>query len=461
VALLRPTPERLAYAVFAVACIGVAFGLAPFADVANVLPGLSRTDNTRLVIVGLPALALLCGLGLEDLRRRVPEGRLAVGVVTVSAGLLCLPLAWVVADELHLSQLGSAFRVAWGMETPPAELQVVRLSSAVLWFTIGGLALLLLALRVRGRVPGLAFGLLAVALVVVDLFRAGVGFNPAIRRDDAGPPPATGAIAYLQSRAPARYVALGAALPPDLSLSYGLYDARGYDFPIERRYRRLWESEINPALGYFKGYSGPILAPDANPRALRALSMFGVTDVLVGPEAPPLQTPGLVPAYRGPDAVVYSNRGALPRAFVVAGQRNVDSEDAALAAIIDPAFDARRTVIREGSGQNRAPRRPPGRARVLEYAPDKVTIAATSSQPATVVLSDIWFPGWEAKVDGEEADVTRVNYLFRGVEIAPGAHRVELSYEPNVWRFSWTISAVAGFGLVVVLIVATYRRRSG
>jgi Bacterial membrane protein YfhO len=295
---------------------------------------------------------------------------------------------------------------------------------------------------------------------VFDLFRAGMGFNPAIERDHATPP-ATGAIRYLQSRAPARYVALGEALPPNLSLTYGLYDARGFDVPIERRYRRLWGSEINPALEYFKGYSGPILVPDANPTAVRALSMFGVTDILVGPETPPLQTPGLVPVYRGPDAVVYSNRGAFPRAFVVAGQRTVESGEAALAAIRDPEFDARRTVIREDAGQNRASRRPPGEARVLEYEPDEVTLAATSSRPATVMLSDVWFPGWEATVDGHEAEVTRVNYLFRGVEIGPGAHRVELSYEPIVWRFSWMLSAVAGLGLVVALIVAITRRRLG
>jgi hypothetical protein len=108
-ALLRPTVERVACAVFAVACVAVAFGAFPFVDVANVLPGLSRTDNTRLIIVGLPALALLAGWGLDDLREAVPDRRRARALLTIGGVLLCLPLIWGFG-QASLSDLRPALR---------------------------------------------------------------------------------------------------------------------------------------------------------------------------------------------------------------------------------------------------------------------------------------------------------------------------------------------------------------
>jgi hypothetical protein len=457
-ASLRPTLERVACAAFAFACVAVAFGATPFADLANVLPGLSRTDNTRLIIVALPALALLAGWGLDDLRAATPDRRRANAVLIMAGVLLCLPMIWLFSGQPSLSDLELALRVAWGMATAPNSIDVVRLASLILWLTIAGAALLLIGLRVRRRLPAAAFTVLAIALVIVDLFRLGMGFNPATPRDRVTQP-TTGAIRYLESRRPARYAAVGGALPGNLALRYRLYDARGYEFPIERRYRRVWGAMVNPAQDYFAGHSGPMFVPDANPETIRGLSFFGVADILVDPSSPPLRSKGLTPAYRGADATVYANRRALARTFVVAGQRFVDGEDAEFEAVVTPAFDARRTAIREGSGRTVPPGPPPGRARLLDYAPDRVVIAASASRPATVVLTDLWFPGWKATVDGAQADISRVDYLFRGVRVGPGAHRIVFSYEPTSWRIGRVVTALASLAFVATVALAVARRR--
>ncbi len=60
--------------------------------------------------------------------------------------------------------------------------------------------------------------------------------------------------------------AVGRALPGDLALTYGLFDARGYDFPIERRYHRIWGALVNPAQDSFAGLSGPMFVPSGHPR---------------------------------------------------------------------------------------------------------------------------------------------------------------------------------------------------
>ena len=61
--------------------------------------------------------------------------------------------------------------------------------------------------------------------------------------------------------------------------------------------------------------------------------------------------------------------------------------------------------------------------------------SASSSAPtpdarSLLVLTDVHYPGWKATVDGEPAQIERVDYLLRGVRVPAGSHRVEFSYEP-------------------------------
>jgi uncharacterized membrane protein YfhO len=144
---------------------------------------------------------------------------------------------------------------------------------------------------------------------------------------------------------------------------------------------------------------------------------------------------------------------------VVSGRRVVAGEDAALAAVTSPSFDAQRTLIQEGSGSSTPPAPPAGRARLVSYEPDRVVITASASRPATVVLSDVWFPGWTAKVDGSPVKVARVDYLFRGVHVGRGVHRIVFSYQPASWRFSRLLTGLAGVALAAAVAIALLRRR--
>jgi len=49
---------------------------------------------------------------------------------------------------------------------------------------------------------------------------------------------------------------------------------------------------------------------------------------------------------------------------------------------------------------------------------------------SVLVLHDIFYPGWEAYVDGQRRPILRANLLFRGVEVSPGRHRIEFKFRP-------------------------------
>jgi hypothetical protein len=161
---------------------------------------------------------------------------------------------------------------------------------------------------------------------------------------------------------------------------------------------------------------------------------------------------------------VYENPGALPRAFVVDRQIVADGADAARDAITAPGFRPRSAVVTEqpipglaGGGAGRAGA-PPGVARISDYEDERVEVRTRTTRPGLLVLTDSFYPGWKATVDGRDATVRRVDYLIRGVQVPAGAHTVRFRYEPASWRAGWITSAVA---LVVILgaVALGLRRR--
>ena len=347
---------------------------------------------------------------------------------------------------------------------------IVRDSSLEIWLPLAGAALALIAARLgylgAHRLRADVFVALIVVLVAGDLLRANMGFNPAIRTSTAEPP-ITGAIRYLQSQRPNRFIGVSTSfsqpLPADLAMHYGLYDARGYDFPVQSRFDALWRRSVAPGVGAF---TQPEEFASATPAALRALDLLSVSDLLVGPVQAalvPLHGPGLRVVYRGKDGVVYGNSQALPRVFVVDRQHSVGSAGAALAAVTAPGFDRRGVAITESpiaglpQATSGAPAR--GSARLVSYKAQRVVIHVTAAQRSLVVLTDNYYPGWKATVDGHSAKIERVDYLLRGVVVGPGRHTIVYSYQPASWTIGWIVSLVTALALLAALVSALVARQ--
>ena len=76
----------------------------------------------------------------------------------------------------------------------------------------------------------------------------------------------------------------------------------------------------------------------------------------------------------------------------------------------------------------------------------------TSAEAQPVVFSEIYYPeGWICRIDGNEVDAARVNYVLRGTMVPAGTHTVEWSFEPKVWEKGTTIS-YAGSALLFALL---------
>ena len=68
-------------------------------------------------------------------------------------------------------------------------------------------------------------------------------------------------------------------------------------------------------------------------------------------------------------------------------------------------------------------------AKIINYAPHRIEIDADLKQGGLLILTDTFYPGWKAYVDGAEAEIIRTFYAFRGVFLERGRHRVAFRYE--------------------------------
>ncbi|MDT7602615.1 MAG: hypothetical protein QOF61_612 [Acidobacteriota bacterium] len=163
---------------------------------------------------------------------------------------------------------------------------------------------------------------------------------------------------------------------------------------------------------------------------------------------------------------VFDNLRAQPRAWLVGEAVSVDGEEA-LRRIRgehseDAPFDPRRTALVEDAPKD-LPQLAGGElsahtsARIVAYEPNRLTVETEADRDALLVVSEIFYPGWEASVDGRAARIHLTDYLLRGVAVPAGRHRVEMRYRAPAARAGASVSALT---LALLVALGVYARRT-
>ena len=157
--------------------------------------------------------------------------------------------------------------------------------------------------------------------------------------------------------------------------------------------------------------------------------------------------PGLEPLMEGTSGLrVYRNPSALPRAWIVHSTRQIQGYDYLRIHMASPEFQPRTEAIVQTapptlescSGEESAAIVPSG-------TPNQVHIDVTAACRGLVILSDTYFPGWQARVDGRPVEILETFGALRGVVVDKGSHRIEYAYRPS--------SAIAGGSLTALGLV--------
>lgn len=89
------------------------------------------------------------------------------------------------------------------------------------------------------------------------------------------------------------------------------------------------------------------------------------------------------------------------------------------------------------------------------YAPNALTYHASSQRGGVAVFSEVYFPwGWKATIDGNEAEIGRVNYVLRALRIPAGSHTVRFVFDPESVHVTETLAYIAIILIYVALAAA-------
>ncbi|HET7771795.1 MAG TPA: hypothetical protein VFN74_23680, partial [Chloroflexota bacterium] len=253
-----------------------------------------------------------------------------------------------------------------------------------------------------------------------------------------------------------RYGAMKEVLRPNLGVVYGLPSPDGYDgglLPLRSYadFKALLVTDEAPVPHYTLAPQAPA-RPDA--RLLGALNVRFLA--LDGRQGPPGTGWDAIEAAPGA-AWLYENQSVLPRAFVVSDVRAEPDPRRALALLrgLDLATSA--VVERPVPGLPEGTPRDAPAAQVVTFSATEMTVDATG--PGLLVLSESFYPGWRAAIDGAGAPLVRANLHFRAVPLTAGAHRVRVWYDPFSVKLGFALSALTIAGNAAALAVLRRRRR--
>lgn len=146
----------------------------------------------------------------------------------------------------------------------------------------------------------------------------------------------------------------------------------------------------------------------------------------------------------------------LPRAWMAYRVMTSPDEAQQLGWLADASFDPRTTVTLAQEPNLDLPPEPPSGASVTveEYQPERIVLHVETPADGILVLSEWDYPGWQATVDGQPAEILRVDAGLRGLALNAGRHEVVFTYKPLTFSIGAAMSAVSLVLLVAGLIIS-------
>lgn len=150
----------------------------------------------------------------------------------------------------------------------------------------------------------------------------------------------------------------------------------------------------------------------------------------------------------------YKNRSPLPRAWLVKDYKVMDS-NMILSMMLQKEFNPQKEVLLEetppslnlqhkGGGVSR------DKAEIISENNNRLVLQATAEEDSLLVLSDTYYPGWKAFVDGKKTKIYRANYTFRAIPLSAGPHRVEFVYDPLSFKLGALFTILGIIGCAVI-----------
>ena len=417
------------------------------------------------------------------------------GIITLLLALYCSVREWK-NSRVRFFAIATitAYVLVLGPNTPLYELvfyavpgmKFFRFPTRFLFLVDFGLAALAAygLTTLSGRFSGsqrATVGYLLLAITIVDLFFFQLRQNAIVDYDTwSAPPKITSSLSndhdlfrvYSPGASEAHKAAFSAARGWESDLSpyirqreflqvngnvlYGISSPEGY-IPLTPDYVvDVWGDMNRPGL-IMKTASvkGGVFLP--TPLFVRIMDLFNVKYVI----SPwPITSDALRPLPSSGGVLLYQNPAVLPRAFIVGSYRLAASPADAQGILLSEGFDpAREAILYERPDFSPVTVRENAEVKFETYESRKVVLNVKSEAPGLLVLSDTYYPGWKATIDGRESKILKTNLCQRGLIVPGGSHTVTFTFEPASLRTGGAIT-LGTFMLLVAGTILLRRKRA-
>lgn len=397
------------------------------------LPGFSATGSpARILSLGVFCMAILMAHGVHDMsgwRRALLAWGVLLGValwlaeLTLPQGVSREPL-WA-----SVQAMGMAYLVAFGALLAMGVFAVALLGGS--------------ASERRSRLAMVAKTVLVLMVVLSTLIESiGLASRARAPLSAVFPPlytlPSVGVgerIAVINTRW-SLYEPPPARMPPNTPAAYRLSDVGGYDSLIPRHYKRFLDllngQDSAPPENGNMLFVKRVVPELASLRVRAVLTPDGWTEFAPVPAR--LQSVEWLPDEEAVWARLQEN--PFPKAIPVFGD------------------DARRALQEYGTGTFVE-----GVAlEWLEYRATRVAMRVVNpaQQTAWLLITDTWYPGWSATVNGKSVPLLQANGAFRAMPIPPGESRVEMRFLPRSFQIGAFLSLTS---LALLQVLSRIRRR--
>lgn len=216
----------------------------------------------------------------------------------------------------------------------------------------------------------------------------------------------------------------------------------GYHPAKLRRYQEMIEAYITPEM---QKLMQAVVSSQGNMAAVAGDSIFPVLNML--------NTRYFIMPLQGGQTAPLANPYAFGNAWFVDQVKFVGNANEELDAV--GRIDLRHQAVADQQFKDvlkgAQPQDSTAQVMLTKYEPNQLEYTVNSPKGGIVVFSEVYYPGWTAVIDGQEATLGRVNYILRALQVPAGKHQVVLTFKPASVSRTETIAYVA-LGLLLVCI---------
>ncbi|MBE2182551.1 MAG: YfhO family protein [Anaerolineae bacterium] len=150
---------------------------------------------------------------------------------------------------------------------------------------------------------------------------------------------------------------------------------------------------------------------------------------------------------------VHELESPRPFAQIMFNVHEAESHEAAMQMLNDPSINLRSTLILAGSGDYIFDAGEPIAAQIISFAPERIEIAANTTNDGLLSVALVYYPGWHAEIDGQQVPILRANGALSAIELPAGDHHVTFTYQPLSFTIGAIISLLTGLGLLIFFAI--------